>query len=111
MKIVQATASTFEATDDVDPRFHILGTLGSGLLRFEAVARLPDGTKGHLRGREFFDAMMRHFGVRVRTIEGNWNRWSGLTTNLDLFNLATAAGLTSEQAAILATKTGQWADA
>jgi hypothetical protein len=109
MRIVQATASVFEARDDANDRFFIFGTLTSGALRFDVVSRLPDGTKGRTRGREFFDAMMTHFGVKVRIIEGRWDRSSGLTTNLDLFNLATMA-LPPEQAALVATKTGQWAD-
>jgi len=111
MKVIQATASTFWAEDDADKRFYIVGTLGSGLLRFEVIARLADGTRGNVRGRDFFDAMMQHFGVKVRIIEGTWTRAHGLTTNLDLFNQATAAGLGPEQAALVATKTGQWADA
>jgi hypothetical protein len=111
MKVIHATASTFWAEDDADRRFYVVGTLGSGLLRFQVIARLPDGTKGTVTGREFFDALMQHFGVKVRIIEGSWIRASGLTTNLDLFNQATAAGLTPEQAAVVATKTGRWADA
>ena len=54
--------------------------------------------------------MMSHFGAKVRLIESCWNRASGLMTNLDLFNSATRAGLSPEQAALIATKTGQWAD-
>jgi hypothetical protein len=110
LNIVTATASTFRAEDAADGRFFIFGTVGSGLLKFEVVARLPDGTRGSVRGRESFDAMMRHFGAQVRLIEGNWSRQSGLITNLDLFNQATAAGLPPEQAALVATRTGQWAD-
>jgi hypothetical protein len=109
MRIVQATATIFEATDDADDRFFIFGTLRSGLLWFDVVSRLSDGTKGQIRGREFFDAMMAHFGGKVKIIQGRWDRSSGLTTNLDLFNKATMV-LPLEQAALVATKTGQWAD-
>jgi hypothetical protein len=110
MRIVQVTPSIFEAWDDADDRFFIFATLGSGVLRFDVIARLPDGTKGGTRGREFFDAMMAHFGAKVRVIEARWNRVRPVSTNLDLFNRATAAGLPPEQAALVATKTGQWAD-
>jgi len=109
MRIVQATTAIFEARDDADDRFFIFGTLTGGVLWFDVVSRLPDGTKGRTRGREFFDALMKHFGVRVRIIEGRWDRLGGLTTNLDLFNQATLV-LPPEQAALVATKTGQWAD-
>lgn len=110
MKIIQATSSTFKAVDDVGARFFIVGTLASGPLRFEVIARLPDGTRASIRGRDFFDAMMHHFGAKVRTIAGRCDRSSRMTTNLDLFNKATLAGLSKEQAALVATKTGQWAD-
>src|SRR5439155_13076651 len=110
LKIIAATPSTFRAETATDGRFFIFGTVGGGLLRFEVIARLHDGTRSAVSGREFFDAMMDHFGIAVRAIEGHWDRQSGLTTNLDLFNAATAAGLTAEQAALVATKTGRWAD-
>jgi hypothetical protein len=107
---VAATPATFRAEDDADGRFFIFGTLGSGLLRFEVVTLLPDGTRSPVRGRDFFDAMMSHFGAKVRIIEGNWDRQSGLKTNLDLFNKAVAGGLILEEAALKATRTGRWAD-
>jgi len=110
LKIVNATPSTFRAEDDDDGRFFLFGTLGSGVLRFEVVSRLLDGTVSNVRGREFFDAMMSHFGAKIRIIEGSWDRQSGLTTNLDLFNRATAAGSPPTEAARKATKTGRWAD-
>jgi hypothetical protein len=52
-------------------------------------------------GKEFFAAMMAHFGGKVRIIEGNWSRASGLTTNIDQLNRATAAGLKVKDAAPL----------
>jgi hypothetical protein len=66
--------------------------------------------RGEVQGKEFFTAMIAHFGAKVKIIEGRWSRQSGLTTNLDLFNKASAAGLAPVQAALVATKTGQWAD-
>lgn len=99
--VVTATASMFRAEDSGDPRFFLFATLVSGVLRFEVVTRLPAGGRGAVSGKEYFAAMMDHFGAKVRVIEGNWSRGSGLTTNLDLLNRATAAGLSVEDAAPL----------
>jgi len=98
---ITATTSQFRAEDAGDPRFYILGTLTSGLLRFEVVAQLTNGDRGSVSGKELFAAMMAHFGGRIRIIEGNWSKVSGWTTNLDLFNRATAAGVSKENAAAL----------
>lgn len=101
MKIVVASSTTYHAQDPSDRRFYILATLGSGILRFEVVARLLTGERSSLKGREFFAAMMSHFGAKVRTIESNWTQSSGKTTNLDQVNAATAAGLAIEDACSL----------
>jgi hypothetical protein len=99
--ITNATPSHFRAEDAVDPRFYVLATLASGLLRFEIVAKLPNGDRGSVSGKELFGAMVAHFGSRIKIIEGNWNKASGLTTNLEMFNRATAAGLSEQDAAAL----------
>jgi hypothetical protein len=52
-------------------------------------------------GKEYFAAMMDHFGGKVRIIEGNWSRASGLTTNIDQLNRATARGMNAEDASAL----------
>jgi hypothetical protein len=101
LSIVTATNSTFWAEDGSDPRFYLLATLASGVLRFEIVAQLATGERGSVSGKQFFAAMMAHFGAGVRIIEGNWTRASGMTTNLDQLNRATAAGLSVENAAPL----------
>jgi hypothetical protein len=48
----------------------------------------------------------------VRIIEAQWNNSDpNKTSNLDRFNKVMASGkLTEEQAALIATRTGQWAD-
>jgi hypothetical protein len=101
LNIVAATASTFRAEDLGDPRFYIFATLVSGVLRFEVVAQLATGERGSVSGKQFFAAMMAHFGAKVKIIEGNWNRASGLNTNLDQWNQATAAGMSVHKAASL----------
>lgn len=101
LTVVTATATAFRAEDRSDPRFFIFATLGSGVLRFEVVAQLPNGGRGSVTGKELFAAMMAHFGGKVRIIEGNWSRASGLTTNIDQVNRATAAGLRVKDAASL----------
>jgi hypothetical protein len=106
--IVSATASVFRAEDRTDKRFYLLATLGSGLLRFEVVARLPDGAHRAVKGKDFFRAMMDHFGAKVRIIEGEWDASGGLTANIQQLNAATARGLSLDEAAAL-TWTGRMA--
>lgn len=101
LRIVAAAPSKYWAVDSLDARFYILGSLGIGILRFEIVARLASGSRGRHSGREYFRAMMAHFGAAVRTIESNWNAASRLTANLDAFNNAVAAGIGWEAAAAL----------
>lgn len=98
---VIATARVFRAEDPGDSRFYIQATMVSGVLRFEVVARLASGARGSVSGKEFFAAMMHHFGGRINIIEGDWNSTSELNDNLDRFNRALAAGLSFEDAAAL----------
>jgi hypothetical protein len=99
--VVSAAASMFRAEDASDPRFYIFGSLLSGVLRFEVVARLANGKRGTIFGKEFFAAMMNHFNARIVMIESDWSVASGLTANIDRFNRACAAGITVENAAAL----------
>jgi hypothetical protein len=95
--ITQANAGRFEAEDLTDKRFFIAGSVQDDTLSFIVVAELPDGSRGAVRGVEYFDAMMHHFqqaGTLINTIEGNWSIHSpDLTTNIDVFNRLTASGL------------------
>ena len=109
IKIVEANPSTFDAEDTNDPRFSIHGDLVDGYLRFDVVAETIAGERGTIRGFEFFDAMMAHFGDTVTAIEGDWSDLiPELTGNLDRFNEQTAAGSPQQQAA-LETWTGRMA--
>lgn len=101
LQIVASTVSVFRAEDHNDSRFFIFATLAGGVLRFEVVAKLATGERGAVSGKEFFAAMMTHFGIKTRIIEANWSRTGGLTSNLDQLNRATAAGLSVEDAAPL----------
>lgn len=101
LRTITASQSVFHLEDAGDPRFYIIATLTGGLLRFELVSRLPNGDRGSVSGKEFFAAMMAHFGSRINLVEGNWIATSGLTTNLDLVNQATASGMSIEDAATL----------
>lgn len=108
----QTSATVFRAEDRTDRRFFIFGTVASGILRFEVVRRLSTGERSSITGREFFDAMMVHFGAKVRIIEGHWSNMNPeLVANLKRFNQAAANPTMSlDNAALLATRTGQWAD-
>lgn len=94
-----ATTSNFRAADPTDPRFSVLATLFSGILKFEIIAQLPSGQRGSNPGKAYFNEMMSHFGAAVRIIESDWSISSGLTTNIDALNRATAAGLNLTDAA------------
>jgi hypothetical protein len=88
----QTGPRAFFAADGTDPRFHIEAALrvsgGENVLGFIVVAELPDGTRGRVRGHEFFAAMMDHFGNdAVDVIEGQWEDLNpAWTTNLTVFN-------------------------
>jgi hypothetical protein len=106
---------SFFASDATDARFFIEGSVravgGERVLSFIVVARLPDGNRGRVCGREFFAAMMAHFGpAGVDVIEGQWETTNpDWTTNLDAFNRVT--GSTSEPEAVAAGRvpTGRYA--
>jgi len=109
----QTTATTFRAEDATDSDFFIFGTLGSGVLKFEVVRKLPSKISTII-GQEFFDAMVAHFGLKnIKIIEGSWDSTNPQRAdNLTRFNQATAnPKIPLDVAAIIATRTGQWADA
>jgi hypothetical protein len=82
----QTSASTFRAEDCKDIDFFIFGTVGSGVLKFEVVRKLPNKTST-ITGREFFDVMWAHLGSKVKVIEGSWDNTNPQRVdNLDWFN-------------------------
>jgi hypothetical protein len=88
----------------IDSEFYIDGTLNVGTLTFTVVVN-RNGRRGSFAGRQFFDALMAHFGARrVKVISAVWSDVRpGFRTNLDIFNTATGRGISNEQAAF-ATK-------
>lgn len=111
----QTGPRAFYAFDATDPRFHIEAALrvsgGENVLGFIVVAELPDGTRGRVRGHEFFAAMMDNFGNdAVDVIEGQWEVANALWgTNLSAFNALTAASHVSERDAAAQVPTGKYA--
>ncbi len=105
------SATVYKAEDCTDPTFYIFGTVGSGVLKFEVVTKTSTKSS-NIRGEDFFNAMMDHFGSSVKIIEGNWDDTNPeRTSNLDYFNKATgSSNISLEQAALVAPRTGQWAD-
>jgi hypothetical protein len=105
------SATTFRTEDGNDSDFFIFGTVGNGVLKFEVVRKLPNKTST-ITGREFFDAMWAHLGSKVKVIEGSWDNTNPQRVdNLKRFNQATAnPKVPLETAALVATRTGQWAD-
>lgn len=80
-------------------------------MSFIVVAELPDGTRGRVRGSEFFTAVMDHFGNdSVDVIEGRWEDTNpAWTTNLKAFNkILGTRSVTLADAATL-TPTGTYA--
>lgn len=75
------------------------------------VAELLDGTRGRVRGSEFFTAMMDHFGNdAVDVIEGQWEAanadWG---TNLKVFNAIMGSSAATEVEAATRVPTGIYA--
>jgi hypothetical protein len=73
----RTASNAYLAADTSDPRIFIEGSVrserGEAILSFIVVAELPDGTRGRVRGAEFFTAMMDHFGDdAIDAIEGQW---------------------------------------
>jgi hypothetical protein len=105
----------YYAEDATDPRFYIEASIrtsaGERVLSFIVVARLADGTRGAIRGSEFFTAMMDHFGdAAVDVIEGQWESRNPIwTTNLDAFNRITGSTSTPELVAATMVPTGVYA--
>jgi hypothetical protein len=111
----QTGPRAFFAADATDPRFFIEASLrtrgGETVLSFIVVAELQDGTRGQVRGSEFFTAMMGHFGAAaVDVIEGQWETTNpAWITNLAAFNTATATTNVSEEVAATQVPTGIYA--
>jgi hypothetical protein len=111
----QTGPSAYYATDRTDPRFYIEASLrtsgGETVLSFIVVAQLPDGTRGQVRGSEFFTAMMDHFGnAVVDVIEGQWETTNpAWMTNLDAFNAVTGTTNVTEEVAATRVPTGIYA--
>jgi hypothetical protein len=109
LDIIQAGPSVFEAVDCTNNQFFIKGVVTNGLLNFTVVAQLPNGQRGAVSGKEFFDAMMVHFQSNVTTIVGQWIAGVDLDTNIQLFNQWTdpSGGKLSDRDAAKKTWTGQ----
>jgi hypothetical protein len=94
--------------DEQDSRFYLEAELTDGILTFEVVS-VVGAERGQFFGFEFFDAMMRYFGRRVKQILAQWVKGGSLRTNLDLFNRATGVHGMTKEAAVFETHTGRWA--
>jgi hypothetical protein len=111
----QTGPRSFFAADATDNRFFIEAGLrsagGETVLSFIVVAELPDGTRGQVRGSEFFAAMMDHFGnAAVDVIEGQWETTNpAWATNLKAFNAITGATNATEEVAATRAPTGIYA--
>jgi hypothetical protein len=111
LRIGLQTSTRFWSEDRNDPGFHVKARLhGGGVLTFTVIT-CRGNLRGSVRGHEFFEATLRHFGQGVLTISASWSdARPAYLTNLDLFNAHTKRGASKEQAAF-ATKTGEWAKA
>lgn len=107
MDILKSSSSVFRAQDSTDSDFYIEGRLDEGSLSFEVVAQRGN-KRGQYSGRDFFDAMMSHFGDQVKRILAVWSDANpAFGTNLMIFNDETSSGSAKGDAAFK-TKTGQW---
>jgi hypothetical protein len=107
LDVIVASETQFLAVEINDSRFYIDARLNAaGELNFEVVA-VWSGIRSFIPGHEFFNAMMLHFGDKVKVVSSVWTDTSGFDTNLRIFNQETKRG-TSNQDAAFATKTGRW---
>ena len=111
----QTDSGTYYAWDSSDPRLRIEASIRTEscerILSFIVVAELRDGTRGRVRGIEFFTAMMDHFGdAAVDVIEGQWEMTNpDWITNLEAFNRITGSTNATEAAAATQVPTGIYA--
>ena len=104
---VERTAESYRATDLAVKRIQAVGYLRGGELELLIRTKLPEGTRGALRGGKEFQAILEHFGVEnIKVIKGSWSYGD----NLAEFNKLLLEGLTEEEAA-LGTWTGKQAQA
>jgi len=106
--IDETTDDRYYVRDSSNNRFKAFAIVSpDGLLEIDLRTKLEDGTRSIvLHGAEQFRRILRHFAGRFRGIRGNWQHGD----NLKVFNRTTAAGMTSEEAA-LQTWTGRQAQA
>ena len=99
------TQDHYLVTDSSNVRFQAYAYVENGLLQITLRTKLENGLRSMvLHGAEQFQLILQHFTGRFRAIRGNWVYGD----NLQSFNMAVAAGLSVEQAA-LQTWTGQQA--
>jgi hypothetical protein len=100
------SATEFRATDALNGLHYIHGKLIGSELSFAVVARTPGANRG-VSGREFFAAMVEHFGEKnIQVIRGQWSSGIDMDANIDRFNALVSAGYDEIDAAKL-TWTGQ----
>ena len=98
-------STNYYAHDCTDSELYIDGKLRGGVLGFVIKAGQKFG--GTVSGKEFFNAMMNHFGKgNVSIIEGDWSDDEELGDNLVTYNKERKAGVAPEVAASR-TWTGQ----
>lgn len=92
--VVRATPDEYELRNRRKALNFILGELVQGGQLSFIVENKPKDGKG-CRGTWLFGQLIRHFGVRVTAIQGNWTYGD----NLAVVNRLTAAGAALEEAA------------
>jgi hypothetical protein len=87
----------YKLTDPNHSDFHLEGRLRNGVLEYSVRTTSSLGDRrATWSAREEVGHMIRHFGDRVKAIEGHWQYGDNLTA----FNAAVAAGVPPKQAAM-----------
>lgn len=88
--VVAATPTALVIEDEHNPALYLVARLTGGRVTFGVQAVDPvTGSRGRLRGRVLFDAMMSHFGRLVDAVVADWV----YGTNLSKLNELTRTGM------------------
>jgi hypothetical protein len=109
---ILSTHDEFFVKDAANPELYAQGELKGDELVLNFHVKGAKGERGVLRGKQMFEAALRHFEGRFTSVRGEWV-WESveLRDNLELFDRAMGADQSVEamKEAGFKTKTGEWA--
>ncbi|MDA1164139.1 MAG: hypothetical protein O3B13_13615 [Planctomycetota bacterium] len=98
----------YSAEDCSNPECYITARRKGNVITFTVVAKPKKGKTCRVKGHEFFEAMIKHFGRRATTVRAEWLEVEGFEDNLRIYNTCISANKSPDTCA-KSTKTGKWA--